>query len=188
VKAIPTTVTGCLELELTPASDKRGSFLKVLQGETLRALGLDLGVEEIFFSRSVTGVVRGLHFQRPPADVAKLVWCLAGEVVDAVVDLRPDSPTYRRHAVVVLSPAAANAVYVPHGCAHGFLVTGGEALVGYAQSGPHDPVLEGGVLWSSAAIEWGVDPALVDSVLLSDRDAGFPPLDDLDASIFSVRR
>lgn len=182
-----TGVEGCVELRLQPVADRRGSFLKVLHGDTLRSLGLDLAVEEIFFSRSAAGVVRGLHFQRPPADVAKLVWCLDGEVVDAVVDLRPGSPTFRRHAVVRLSPEAANAVYVPQGCAHGFLVTRGEALVGYAQSGLHDPVLEGGVLWSSAGVDWGVDATVLDSVILSDRDAGFPTLDELDVSSFAVQ-
>jgi dTDP-4-dehydrorhamnose 3,5-epimerase len=186
VDARPTPVEGCLELRLEPVADRRGSFVKVLHGATLRSLGLDLPVEEVFFSRSATGVVRGLHFQRPPADVAKLVWCLAGEVVDAVVDLRPGSPTFRRHAVVRLSPEAANAVYVPHGCAHGFLVTRGEALVGYAQSGLHDPVREGGVRWSSAGIDWGVDPALLAAAVLSDRDAAFPDLDDLDVSAFAA--
>jgi dTDP-4-dehydrorhamnose 3,5-epimerase len=179
VDALPTEVDGCRELRLAPAHDQRGSFLKVFAADAFAALGIDLPVAEIFLSRSKTGVVRGLHYQRPPADVAKLVWCLDGEVVDVVVDLRDGSPTRHRHAVVHLSSERANAVFVPEGCAHGFLVTRGEAVVGYAQSGPHDPVLEAGVLWSSAGIEWPVDPDVLQGVILSERDAAFPTLAEL---------
>lgn len=175
---MPTAVEGCLELRLRPSADRRGSFLKVFHRSTLAAAGLDLDVHEVFVSRSVAGVVRGLHFQRPPADVAKLVCCLDGRVVDAVVDLRVDSPTYRRHCVVELSAEAANAVYVPTGCAHGFLVPDGEAQVAYLQSGEYDAEREGGILWSSAGIRWPIDAG---EAILSDRDAGFEPLDGFDS-------
>jgi dTDP-4-dehydrorhamnose 3,5-epimerase len=79
---------------------------------------------------------------------------------------------------VELSAAAANAVYVPHGCAHGFLATAGEALVLYAQSGEHDPEREGGVLWSSVGIDW---PVTAPDAVLSDRDGGFVTLDAFDS-------
>jgi dTDP-4-dehydrorhamnose 3,5-epimerase len=182
MEAVETAVEGCVELRQAPVVDRRGSFLKVFAEEAFDGLGLSFDVAEIFFSRSATGVVRGLHFQRPPADVAKLVWCLSGEVVDAVVDLREGSPTHHRHAVVRLSADRANAVYVPEGCAHGFLVTEGEALVAYAQSGAHDPVLEGGVLWSSAGVDWGLPTEQLEGVILSDRDASFPTLAELSGS------
>jgi dTDP-4-dehydrorhamnose 3,5-epimerase len=172
VQALPTTVTGCFEVRLDPSSDLRGSFLKIFQASSFADLGLDLEVRELFVSRSRVGVVRGLHFQRPPADVAKLVCCLDGGVLDVVVDLRLDSPTYGRHCVVELASAAGNAMYVPLGCAHGFLATDGDAQVAYAQSGEHDPALEGGILWSSAGVRWPVA-----EVIVSDRDAAFPTLD-----------
>jgi len=124
-----TAVDGCRELQLDPAADRRGSFLKLFQASRFVADGCALDVREVFVSRSHRNVVRGLHFQAPPADVAKLVCCLDGAVLDAVVDLRVGSPTYGRHALRELSAAAANAVYVPEGCAHGFLVTSPEALV-----------------------------------------------------------
>jgi dTDP-4-dehydrorhamnose 3,5-epimerase len=174
-------VLGAHELVLEPAHDRRGTFVKLFQASAFAGAGLAFDVAELFVSRSQRGVLRGLHYQAPPADVAKIVACLDGEVLDAVVDLRPDSPTYRRHCVLELSAGRANAVYVPHGCAHGFLVTGDEALVAYLQSGEHDPVREGGVLWSSAGIDWGID-----APVLSDRDAAFPTLEELD-SPFSAR-
>jgi dTDP-4-dehydrorhamnose 3,5-epimerase len=178
VQALPTDVDGCRELRLDPMADRRGSFLKLFQASRFEAAGLALEIRELFVSRSAAGVVRGLHFQAPPADVSKLVTCLDGSVLDAVVDLRVDSPTFRCHCVVELSAEAANAVYVPQGCAHGFVATSREALVLYAQSGEHDPVREGGILWSSAGIEWPIDPA---DTVLSDRDAEFPTLEAFDS-------
>lgn len=162
---------GCFELELQPALDARGSFLKVFQASVLASLVLPFEVRELFITRSHRDVVRGLHFQKPPSDVAKLVACVDGSVLDAVVDLRVGSPTYLHHCVVDLSAERANAMFVPFGCAHGFLTTSDEALVLYAQSGEHDAEHEDGVLWSSVGIDWPVaDP------VLSGRDASFVPL------------
>lgn len=174
IESWATAVEGCMELRLRLLSDRRGDFVKLFQTTAFAALGLDVRVEELFVSRSHHGVVRGLHFQRPPADVAKLVCCLDGAVTDAVVDLRTDSPTYGQHCTIELTAARANAVYVPEGCAHGFLVTSDSALVAYAQTGEHSAELEGGLLWSSAGIDWGEVGA--GDVVLSDRDAAFPSL------------
>lgn len=176
MRAVPTAVTGCRELRLDPVSDRRGSFLKLFRASTFADVGIAFEVRELFVSRSHRGVLRGLHYQGPGADVAKIVYCLEGTITDAVVDLRVGSPTYRDHCVVELDADRANAVYVPKGCAHGFLVTSDEAMVAYAQTGEHDPVREGGVLWSSAGIAWPVtDP------VLSDRDAAFVALDAFDS-------
>lgn len=177
IESWPTAVEGCVELRLRLLSDRRGDFVKLFQTTAFTALGLDVRVEELFVSRSHRGVVRGLHFQRPPADVAKLVSCLHGAVTDAVVDLRTDSPTYGQHCTIELTADRANAVYVPEGCAHGFLVTSDSALIAYAQTGEHSAELEGGILWSSAGIDWG--EAGDGDVVLSDRDAAFPSLAEL---------
>jgi dTDP-4-dehydrorhamnose 3,5-epimerase len=171
-------VVGCRELRPPRFADARGEFVKLFRAGGFRDAGLDMDVRELFWSRSATDVIRGLHFQAPPADVAKLVCCLEGDILDVVLDLRVGSPSYGRHCCVPLSGARANALYVPHGCAHGFLVTRGEALVLYAQSGEHDPVLEGGIAWSSAGIDWPVEPG---RVVVSARDAGFPALADFDS-------
>lgn len=177
MQALETAVDGCRELRLDLHPDRRGWFLKLFNQAAFDQWGIALDIEELFVTRSQRDVVRGLHFQAPPADIAKLVCCLDGRIVDAVVDLRVGSPSYLQHCLVELSAESANAVYVPEGCAHGFLVTCDEALVAYAQSGGHDPVLEGGVLWSSAGIDWPGDPHLAERVILSDRDAAFPELE-----------
>ena len=173
-----TAVHGCRELRLDPVPDQRGELLKLFHATTFADLGIPFAVREIFWSRSHAAVVRGLHFQVPPSDVTKLVCCLEGAVLDVVVDLRVGSPSYRRHAAVALSPAEANAVFVPEGCAHGFLVTEGEALVLYAQSGEWDGVHERGILWSSAGIDWPIAPG---EVVVSDRDAAFPALESFES-------
>lgn len=169
----PTPVAGCLEVHAVHGTDRRGSFTKWFHSPTFAAAGIDLAVAELFVSVSGTGVVRGLHFQRPPADVAKLVVCLRGRVLDVVVDLRTDSATFGEHVRIELSPEHANALVVPLGCAHGFLALEDDSTVVYAQSGPHDAELEGGILWSSAGVDWGIT---TDGAVLSDRDAGFPTL------------
>jgi len=175
----PTGLADCVELSLDARDDRRGSFLKLYQASALAQVGIDLPVRELFISRSWPGVVRGMHHQTPPAAVAKLVWCLDGRVVDAVLDLRRSSPTYGEHVVIELSASAANAMYVPIGCAHGFAVPeGGPALVAYAQSGEHAADHEGGVLWSSAGIDWPVEPS---AAVVSDRDAALPRLDELES-------
>lgn len=171
MRAVPLAVAGCLELPLEPSSDRRGSFVKLFQASSFADAGVAFDVRELFVSRSRRGVLRGLHYQGPPSDVAKVVCCLDGAVLDAVIDLRVGSPTYRQHCIVELSADRAVALFVPCGCAHGFLATDDNTLVAYLQSGEHDPVHEGGVLWSSAGIDWGTA-----DVILSDRDASFPPL------------
>ena len=118
------------------------------------------------------GVVRGLHFQGPPADHAKLVFCTQGRVQDGVIDLRVGSPTFRQHALVELSADAANMLYIPAGMAHGFCVLSESATLVYKVSSQYSPDHDAGVLWNSAGIPWAVaDP------VLSPRDAAFPRLD-----------
>jgi dTDP-4-dehydrorhamnose 3,5-epimerase len=176
MRARPTAVVGCFELELQPALDARGGFLKIFQSSVLAGVGLPFEVRELFVTRSRRDVVRGLHFQGPPSDVAKLVACVEGSVLDAVVDLRVGSPTYREHCAVELSPERANAMFVPHGCAHGFLATSDDAVMLYAQSGEYDAEHEGGVLWSSVGIDWPVTEPV-----LSERDAAFVTLAAFDS-------
>jgi dTDP-4-dehydrorhamnose 3,5-epimerase len=152
--------------------------LKLFQSTALGDLDIDFDVRELFVSRSGPNVVRGFHHQDPPSAVAKLVWCLEGRIADAVVDLRASSPTFREHCLVELSDEHANGIYVPVGCAHGFAVAEGPALVAYAQTGEHDPSREGGVLWSSAGVAWPIEPG---QAVVSDRDAALPPLDELES-------
>ena len=165
-------IPGLLAVPLVRHLDGRGSFLKSYNSEMFARLGLDHHWHEAFYSWSNPGVVRGLHFQVPPYSHAKSVLCLAGRILDVVVDLRQGSPTERRCSERVLDASDPMAIQIPHGCAHGFAVLGpSPALVAYLVSSVHHPAADSGILWSSVPASW---PSR--TPILSDRDASFPAL------------
>lgn len=102
----------------------------------LKEAGVGFSFGEVFWSRSVAGSVRGIHFQEPPAAIAKLVWCTYGIVIDVVLDLRRASNTYGCAFATPLGDHGVAGVVVPVGCAHGFGVQVGDAAVCCATSGP----------------------------------------------------
>lgn len=165
-------IPGCFEIRPRIFDDLRGRFVKTFQRELFAEHGLNTDWPEEFYSVSKQGVLRGLHFQLPPHDHEKLVYCAAGEVLDAVVDLRVGSPTYGRNAIFRLSAETANMVYIPRGLAHGFLTLGASATMMYKVASVHAPRHDAGILWNSAGIDWPVD-----SPIVSARDAGFAPLE-----------
>jgi dTDP-4-dehydrorhamnose 3,5-epimerase len=162
---------GCRVLVPKVHRDRRGHFIKTFHRDWFADNAMATDFVEEYFSASGRGVLRGLHFQIPPREHAKLVYCVQGSILDAVVDLRVGSPTYGQHAVFSLDGAEGQLVYVPPGLAHGFYVTSESATVVYNVTSIHDPTCDSGILWSSAGIAWP-DP----SPVLSERDAGFVPL------------
>ena len=155
--------------------DRRGSFTKPFSPALLAEAGLSFDVKEVYWSRSVAGTIRGLHLQLPPTAVAKIVFVVAGRVTDVVLDLRRGSPTYGEHEAFDLAPGSG-AVHVPSGCAHGFEVVDGDAMMCYLQDGAFDPMTDAGVRWDSAGISWSGDEPTI-----SDRDRQLPPLDRFDS-------
>lgn len=166
-----TPLPGCLEIVSRRQQDLRGDFIKVYHRETFMAHGLTADFPEVYYTHSCRDVIRGLHFQLPPADHAKIVFCVQGRVRDAVVDLRAGSPTYHRHTLLELSAESANALYIPAGMAHGFCVLSDWATLIYMVSSQYAPEHDTGILWNSAGIDWGID-----APLLSDRDRTLLPL------------
>lgn len=159
--------------------DVRGGFTKLMHPDDL---GLPHGgsfpLRESFVSWSEPGVLRGMHFQSPPFAHDKAVTCLAGEVLDVVLDLRRSSPTYGRAAAFHLEGATPATVWIPAGCAHGFVVLGaGRALLHYAVTAEHSPANDLGVRWDSFGFAWPDGTAKV----ISDRDRALPRLADLPA-------
>jgi len=171
VRIARTLLPGCHILELPGSHDARGSFVKTFNAAAFTTLGLEAVVAECFYSVSDRDVVRGLHFQLPPSDQAKVVCCIAGSALDAVVDLRVGSPAFRAHATVRLAGGAAHAVYVPRGVAHGFRALEPGTIVAYHTSTAYDPLRDSGVRWDSAGIDWGLT-----SPVVSERDATFVPI------------
>jgi dTDP-4-dehydrorhamnose 3,5-epimerase len=172
-----TEIPGCVELALRRSQDARGTFLKTTQRSALEPLGLPWAFAEQYVTRSRRGVVRGLHFQTPPADMFKLVTCLGGAAYDVVVDLRVGSPAYGRHVAIELDEAAGNAVAIPSGCAHGFLARADDTLLGYSCTAEYSPEHDTGVRWDSAGIDWPLDG----EPLLSPRDESFVALTDFES-------
>lgn len=166
-----TGIPGCVEIHPTVSEDKRGRFVKVFHRGEFRLNGWATNFAEEYYSTSVEGVLRGLHFQVPPRHHVKLVYCTQGTALDAVLDLRLGSPTFGKHALIELSAQRANCVYIPRGLAHGFCVASGTATLVYKVTTVYDPAADTGVLWSSAGIPWPVKDPIVSS-----RDAALPPL------------
>lgn len=154
-------------------TDARGDFRKVFDAAQLERLGLGTPVEEIYLSTSEAGVIRGMHLQLPPHDHVKLVCCLQGRVLDAIVDLRAGSPMYGRFETVELDPRQSQVLHVPSGVAHGFCVLEGPATLLYAVSTRHAPQHDSGIRWDSFGMTWPVaDP------VVSERDAALPAFVD----------
>jgi len=161
--------------------DSRGSLVKTLNRQRYAELGLNWCFAEEYYSTSRRGVLRGLHFQVPPHDHIKLVYCIEGEVLDAVVDLRRGSPAFGRHALYKLSADNRTILYIPRGLAHGFFVRTATATMVYKTETVFAPSHDAGIRWNSAGIDWpDLDP------LVSARDGALPMLSEF-SSPFEYR-
>jgi len=162
----------CL-LKLPNSSDHRGNFVKMMHTPSFASLGLKHDFTEQFFSLSYKNVLCGMHCQLPPYEHAKLVTCIAGEILDVVLDLRHGTKGYGRHVAVTLSASQPRALYIPPGFAHGFLTRSIEALTLYSVTSVHHPLSDSGVHWESIGFEWPVK-----SPIVSERDQTLPALAD----------
>jgi dTDP-4-dehydrorhamnose 3,5-epimerase len=170
-------IAGVFELRCRDFRDHRGSLAKTFHIDAFAAMGLATDFAEDFYSTSRRGVLRGLHLQLPPMACTKLITVAAGQVLDAVVDLRRGSPTFGMHATIPLDSSAASVLYVPPGVAHGYYVRGASAVVLYKMSQVHSAACDGGIAWNSCGIDWPDR-----NPILSDRDAALPPLEDFATS------
>ncbi len=157
------------------ARDARGAFTKVFHEDLFAKAGLRTDFRESYYSTSRKNVLRGMHFQTPPHDHDKIVYCLSGAVLDVVVDLRRASPTFGQHTAFSLDGASPAGVYIPTGCAHGFLTLTDEALLLYSVTSVYAPNNDTGVRWDTIGFDWPCEAPLI-----SDRDLSFPALADFD--------
>lgn len=162
-------------LVITPRvlTDARGFFIETYKRSEFAAAGIGETFVQENHSSSIRGVLRGLHYQRPPQAQSKLVRVVSGRIFDVAVDLRRDSPTSGRWVGVELSADENTMMYMPDWCAHGFCVLSERADVVYLTSSEYSPEHEAGILWNDPAIgiTWPVrDP------IVSDRDTRWPLL------------
>lgn len=167
---LDTPLPGCLVFEAFGVDDDRGSFRKPFSAGWGGAFA-NFTAREFFYSSSRRGVLRGMHLQTDSAAHAKIVFCIAGEILDVLVDLR-HGPGFGAHFTRQLSVDNRQAVLVPPGIAHGFLTLSEGATVGYLTATPHDPAHDTGVRWDSFGFVW---PPVA---IVSERDAALPPLRD----------
>lgn len=174
MKAIPVPeIAGAFLFEPVPHVDQRGFFSRTFDAEVVRSAGIDPdGFVQDSQSRSARGVVRGMHLRSGRGE-AKLVRCSYGRVFDVIVDLRPDSPTFRNQKHLELSDDKQVTLYVPAGCAHGFQALTDPADVSYRIDRAHDPAEDVAIAFDDPelAIPWPLRPEL-----LSQRDLQAPNL------------
>ena len=173
MKIVSTKISGCYELFPMPHKDLRGVFVKTFHAPTFKNYGLKTTFEEDYYSVSLKNVIRGLHFQIPPDDHAKLVYCVSGKVKDVVVDLRLGSPSYGKHLCIDLSYKKGNMIYIPQGMAHGFCGLSKVSILVYKTSTVYSSKNDTGIRWDSAGISW---PNKVK--IISKRDKSFVKLKD----------
>ncbi|NBO55632.1 MAG: dTDP-4-keto-6-deoxy-D-glucose epimerase [Actinobacteria bacterium] len=169
-----TVIPNCIRIEGGFFEDQRGCFQKVFSPEIGDGLPEQMVVREMFWSESTSGVIRGMHFQLPPAAVRKIVWVSSGSVSDVVLDLRRGSPTYGKAITFELN-CSSGAVYIPIGCAHGFEVLSQSAIVNYAQDRGFDPICDSGIKWNSFGYRWAATKPII-----SARDQELTPLESFE--------
>lgn len=171
----PTELAGVVRIDLEPVEDARGFFARLYCEREFAANGLLSKVAQSSLSQTTQqGTVRGMHFQWPPVQEAKLVRCVRGRIFDAVVDLRPESATLGRHIALELSAANRTALFIPPGLAHGFQTLEPDCEVLYQMSDFYAPDLASGVRWNDPAfgISWPLPCAAI-----HERDANYPDFD-----------
>ncbi len=174
MNVIPCDIPGLLLLEPRVFEDARGYFFESWNRARFREAGIDCDFVQDNESRSVFGVLRGLHYQAAPYTQAKLVRVLSGRVWDVAVDIRRGSPTFGRHFGVELSAENRRQLFIPRGFAHGFAILSREAVFAYKCDNPYMPSHERGIAFDDPdlAIDWQVRP---EAWILSDKDRRNPP-------------
>ena len=178
-----TGFSGLLVLEPRVFQDERGFFLESYNRESFGKLGIrcEFVQDNHAYSRD-SGVLRGFHFQTPPAAQAKLVWVTRGAVLDVVVDLRKGSPTFGQWRHVILSAANFKRMFIPRGFGHAYVTIMPDTEFQYKVDAPYTPECEGGIVWDDPDInmEWAV--ALQGRApVMSEKDKRLPKLADFDS-------
>jgi dTDP-4-dehydrorhamnose 3,5-epimerase len=176
-----TKLAGAYIIDLERRADERGFFARAFCQREFAEHGLNTRIAQsnVAFNRDA-GTLRGMHFQFPPAAETKLVRCTRGAIVDAIVDLRPESPTYLEHVAVELTADNGRALYVPERFAHGYQVLADETETSYQVGEFYAPELEGGLRYDDPrlSLEW---PLPV--VEISEKDRGWLLLDEYEPEL-----
>lgn len=174
-EVIDTPLEGLKILKTRVFEDKRGVFKKIFSADEFTLLGLATSLKESYFSVNKIDVIRGMHFQVPPAEHIKIVYVLSGKIRDVVLDIRKNSKTYGEVYSVELSAHDGKFVYIPKGFAHGFLSLEGNTIVHYLQTSCYNAECDCGISYDSIGYNWNIKNPLV-----SERDLSHPKLADFE--------
>ena len=177
MKIIKTAFEGLLIIKPDVFSDERGYFFESYNSEKLKELGYDWQFAQDNQSMSAKNVLRGLHFQYPPFEQAKLIRVIRGSVLDVVVDIRKESRTFGKAHSIILNGTDHTMLFVPPGFAHGFVSLEDQSIFFYICSKPYNKESEGALRWNDPAlnIDWGIQKPL-----LSPKDEVAPLLSELE--------
>ena len=166
---IKTDIEGVVIIEPKVFGDSRGYFFESYSQRDFNSLVGEVNFVQDNESKSCYGVIRGLHFQKPPFEQSKLVRVVKGKVLDVAVDIREGSPTFGKHVAVELSEENHRQLFIPKGFAHGFSVLSEEAVFQYKCDNFYAPEYEGAIAWDDPAlgIDWRIP---VDKVIISEKD------------------
>lgn len=178
MEIIKTDIEGLIIIKPQIFKDSRGYFFESFSQREFNEKVTPIQFVQDNESCSSYGVMRGLHFQKPPYSQSKLVRCVKGSVLDVAVDIRKGSPTYGKHVAVELSAENHLQFFIPKGFAHGFAVLSEEAIFQYKCDEFYTPQSEGGIqlMDESLGINW---PISADDAILSDKDKKYPKLSEI---------
>lgn len=182
MKFLETDLADAWLIEIEPYGDQRGFFARTMCEETFRRHGLESRyVQQNTSYSSLKGTLRGLHFQKPPHAEAKLVRCLRGKIIDVIVDIRRDSPTYLRHQGFELTDENRHQLYVPPGFAHSFISLCDHVEVSYLVSTAYAPEAEDGLRYDDVALDihWPIPVQVISS-----KDESWPLIRDRSHALF----
>jgi len=181
MEIIQTAIEGLLILQPKVFQDTRGKFIKIFSDDFFKEHGLNIAIKESYFSLSNRDVIRGMHFQTPPFDHVKVVYVPYGKILDVVVDLRKESPTYGEHYSLELSAENAKVLIIPKGLAHGFKSLENNTNVTYMQTTGYAPENDEGIRYDSFGFDWECA-----APSLSQRDLSFVALKDFETPFVKV--
>jgi dTDP-4-dehydrorhamnose 3,5-epimerase len=168
MQKIETQFDGLFLIENQVFADERGVFFKPYSADDYAGMGLRGDFRENYYSINKAHVIRGMHFQAPPADHAKLVYVSRGSILDVVVDIRLESRTYGRCHAINMDAKRGIGIYIPPGFAHGFMSLENDTIVNYAQTSCYARQEDRGIRYDSIGFDWQCP-----SPILSERDKSF---------------
>ncbi len=168
-----TALRGAYIITLEPHEDERGLFSRIFCEETFKSKGLFFHIAQVNLSMNKkSGTLRGMHYQSKPFEEAKIVQCLQGAIYDVILDLRADSPSFKKWCSITLSQSNQSLLYIPEGFAHGFQTLEDETEILYLMSKPYHPKSAQGFSWNDPnfCIDWPIEHPI-----MSEKDVSYTP-------------